>query len=322
MGKKSIDINISSKKSGNGRSTTLLRLFLLTAVLILVFVSCPQPFNLTENLDGPDGIALTLSPESSQVVIMGSTTLTASGGVPPYIYSVNSGTGSINVSTGVYTAPALTGTDIVQVTDSYGANVTASVGIISGGGPVPLSISPSAVSINGGNTITFNTAGGVPPYTYSLPTPITGTGENITVGGTYTAPSDNTGDATARVTDNIGNTADATISVIPGTPSVLSISPATITLNLNGTIDFSSSGGVPPYVYSLFTPLAGAGEDLTANTYTAPSDSTGNATVRVTDNVGAVDDAVITVTPASGLLISPVTITLNLSDSIDFSASG
>jgi len=47
-------------------------------------------------------------------------TFAASGGTPPYVYSVKSGPGSVNASTGVFTAGTATGITSIQAMDSMG----------------------------------------------------------------------------------------------------------------------------------------------------------------------------------------------------------
>jgi hypothetical protein len=55
----------------------------------------------------------------------------ASGGTPPYVFSVEPGGagGTIDPSTGIYTAPAVTGVDTVEVTDATTATAAAIIGV-------------------------------------------------------------------------------------------------------------------------------------------------------------------------------------------------
>jgi hypothetical protein len=107
----------------------------MKSVLWILFVtlsifSCDPAFSFIESVDGPDGLALTISPTIIQVAITDSIDFTASGGVPPYSYSIQSGSGSINSVSGVYTAPGSIGTALILVSDSYGASSSASVEIV------------------------------------------------------------------------------------------------------------------------------------------------------------------------------------------------
>ena len=53
-------------------------------------------------------------------------TFSPSGGVPPYSFSVTTGTGTVDAS-GVYTAGRALGTDIVRITDRCSKSVSSSV---------------------------------------------------------------------------------------------------------------------------------------------------------------------------------------------------
>lgn len=80
-----------------------------------IFVG-PQPLAIT-----PASIALPASTAQT-------TTFTASGGTPPYVFSVISGDGTIDASTGVYTVAAgATGTTLIRVTDSAAVTADATV---------------------------------------------------------------------------------------------------------------------------------------------------------------------------------------------------
>lgn len=56
-----------------------------------------------------------------------------SGGTAPYTYSVDGGGagGVIDSATGFYTAPSVTGTDTIRVTDSVSATATTSIAVLS-----------------------------------------------------------------------------------------------------------------------------------------------------------------------------------------------
>ncbi|MHC4600898.1 MAG: hypothetical protein ACYS47_18045, partial [Planctomycetota bacterium] len=65
---------------------------------------------------------LTINPTAVRIAINQSMTFTAAGGEPPYSFSLQAGSGSINSGTGVYVAPGTAGTDIVRVTDNATPN--------------------------------------------------------------------------------------------------------------------------------------------------------------------------------------------------------
>lgn len=207
-----MDLKTKNKASMKSASPLLILLLLLTLILS---ITCKQPFTLVEDLDGPSGIALDISPKTSQLVLLDTMTLQAVGGIPPYFFSLSEGDGSIDVASGLFTAPALTGSTVVEVKDSAGLTDTATITIISGGGPEPLSIIPTAISLPVGNSLTFTANGGETPYTFSL---LSGSG-TVSAAGAYLAPN-MPGTDVIRVSDNIGTIQDATVTITTLTTNV------------------------------------------------------------------------------------------------------
>ncbi len=76
------------------------------------------------------GISPTLSPASKLMSPSAQVTFTATGGVAPYAYSIQSGTGSIHASTGLFTAPSTAEINTVKVTGSDGGTATATVFVL------------------------------------------------------------------------------------------------------------------------------------------------------------------------------------------------
>ncbi|MCM2277184.1 MAG: hypothetical protein NDJ89_03845 [Oligoflexia bacterium] len=227
-----------------------------------------------------------------------------SGGLPSYSFAVLSGGGTINSSTGAYTAPSTAGAATVQLADALGGTATASVTIYDG-----LAISPFSRVMTVGSSATFSSAGGVSPYSYSV---ISGGGTIHASSGVYTAPGA-AGTTTVRVTDAQGNTSDAAVTIRPA----LSISPTSKTLSVGNGATFAAAGGIPPYSYSL---AAGTGTiSASSGDYTAPG-TPGTATVRVTDAAGATADATVTVN--GPISLSPASTQLVAGGSRTFTASG
>jgi hypothetical protein len=148
-----------------------------------------------------------ISPDQATVSATSTCLFAASGGKPPYSYTLASpALGSIDPASGLYTAPALAGSDTVRATDAIGNTADAELTITP---PGPLAISPSAITLTAGSTITFSASGGLTPYSFSMAGGL-GTIEPLT--GYYTAPNE-AGIDTVRVTDSVGSTAEATVTV-------------------------------------------------------------------------------------------------------------
>ena len=96
-----------------------LGVFISVGVLVLSF-SCTQSFSLNELIDGPDGRSLLVTPNSAQLLIAGSLTIEAAGGIPPYTYTITSGPGTMNGN--IYTATSEPGVVTIMVKDKVGSH--------------------------------------------------------------------------------------------------------------------------------------------------------------------------------------------------------
>lgn len=168
-----------------------------------------------------------------------SQTLAAAGGLAPYSFSIISGGGAVDATSGVYTAPATAGTTVIQVTDALGGR--AQVTIVNN---PQLLINPTSITVTAGagQTYPFAGLGGTPPYSYSQ---VSGPGAT-SPSGVYTAVN-TSGTATIRVTDRLGVTADATVRALR--------------IRVNDTVSTAVTDGRSWYLGGDFT---------AANPYSAP----------------------------------------------------
>ena len=248
----------------------------------------------------PPTIALACASSTGQVGFAYSSALVATGGTPPYTFSISSGSLppglSLNTSTG-----AITGTPTMAGTFNFTAKVKDSTGTSAGTATASCSIvvSPPQLTMTcGTNTIgevgvafdsgPMNVTGGAPPYTFSivgtLPTGLalnTSTGE---VTGTPTTA----GSFQIKVTDSLGNTSTNCTITING--------PLQVTCGKNSIgevgVAFDSgpmtvTGGVAPYTFSIVGTLP---TGLALNTSTGDVSGTpttaGSFQIKVTDSLG------------------------------------
>ena len=246
---------------------------------------------------------MAVNPTNKTLFIGESIQFTASGGAPPYIFSLNSGIGSVS-SSGFYTAPGVSGTAVVKALDSLGEEAFATVSIA-----VQISISPNSATINEGDTITFSGSGGIPPYTYSI---VAGDGALNALSGLYDATGVTSGSAVIEARDSSANTAFAAITINPS----LIITPQIQTIGFGEQINYNTTGGDFPYTYSILT---GSGSiNSSSGSFIGPS-SIGSSVVRVTDNSGNSVDSIVTIVDSPQ--IDRPTDKIAINRSITFSAT-
>jgi hypothetical protein len=215
----------------------LLLLPTMLVLLALILAGC-KDFSFYGVLgDRIDDTPLQIAP--SAVILATGATLdfTATGGLPPYSYSVLSGPGSFSANT--FTASAA-GAVIARVTDTKGRTSDAAVTVNPSG--AALAISPTSVSMGPGGTLTFVASGGsgTPPvYTFTLSS--SGSGALPISSGDYTA-GPNIGTDTIELSDGVSIPVIATVNVTAAVTNV--------EYDLNGTSIPTTGIGGSDFTYS------------------------------------------------------------------------
>ncbi len=194
-----------------------------------------------------------------------SSSISATGGAPPYTYAVTQG--SLPAGLTLSSAGAIAGTPTkagtssftVTVTDSKSATASAQGSIVIAAA-ASLTIAPATLpdaQINSPYSQTFTATGGTAPYTFSvssgtLPSGLTLTGAVLS--------------GTPTVSGNFNFTISAQDSTTPSpltgsnsyslivSPSSLTISPATLpdaTVNIAYAQTLTAAGGIAPYTFSI-----------------------------------------------------------------------
>lgn len=218
------DSDRARRMHGRARATRFVLLAIFAAALLF---GC-MPYELRSILDGPNGKALSISPSATVVPAGNTIGFTAVGGVGPYVYSLVSGAGSVDPVTGVYTAVSA-GSAVIRVTDKTGKTVDATITIQPSG--TGLAISPAAITLSIGASITFVPIGGSTPYAFTITT--NGSGAAPMIGAVYTA-GPTPGNDVVTLTDGASATITAAVHVVP---------LSTVDYAVTGT-SFSGSGTV------------------------------------------------------------------------------
>jgi alpha-tubulin suppressor-like RCC1 family protein len=267
---------------------------LFNLLLILLLTACMENSDVDKMQDGGDKgqgqvnnqnnqqvnidvTLLTLTPVYTTTAPSSTVQLNAVGGTPPYVYSVQSGFGAINASSGLFTAAGSTGSTVIKVTDNVGQTAFSNILVTNN-----LSLSPANANMEVNDTYTFVASGGTAPYIYSV---ASGGGSIDNATGVYTAPAAS-GNAVIQVTDAVGATATSNMLIT----DEFILDQDNYNLQIDRFVTITTTGGVPPVTYTIYN---GNGT-IDANTgfYTAPS-APEDVVIRATDSLGNTADGTI-----------------------------
>lgn len=215
----------------------------------------------------------------------GTATVSAAGGTTPYIYlwSPSGGTNAtaLLLSAGTYT---------VTVTDSKGCTKIAATTVTQ---PADIVLTTAMTPANCGSadgSASVTVSGGTPTYTYAW-SPGGGTVPTISniIGGSYTVV----------VTDSKGCTKTAIVIVSSSGSAITTATGTNVSCNgvADGTATASTSGGTAPYSYSWNSVPA-------QTTVTATGLLAGSYIVTVTDAMGCISNATVTITEPTAIVLT------------------
>lgn len=273
--------------------------------------------------------AVTVSPATVSVVAGGTQQFTATGGTPPYAWTVaNAAMGTITTANGLFTAGAIAGSTSILVRDNVGVQTQASVTVTAAtipAAPTPLALAPVASSISVNQTATLTITGGTPPYIWSTsnPTiasitpnanPSTAVLRGLRAGSVTVSARDS---ATSPATVASGNIAVAAAATAP---AALSVNTPTSLIGVGLPATLSVGGGTPPYTWSSNAPGILTLPVTTGSTVNAVGQATGSGTVTVRDSLGATGiSALITV---RSVQVQNGASTIQIGQTVNFSATG
>jgi outer membrane protein OmpA-like peptidoglycan-associated protein len=253
------------------------------------------------------GVGVSVAPLDPVIPPRGTVAFSATGGSGTgwqwsFAPGENRSGGTVDAGTGAYQAGSGSGVvDTIQVRDALGNTATTTVTVTE-----PLTAAPvGPLTVFPGQSVHFATAGGSGVgVTWTLTT--NGSrGTVVPVAGTpgeadYTAGRTGNAADVLHAQDSVGNAVDVQIHVLPG----VTVAPDAPSTPPGGPLAFTATGGSGTgYVWEVLTNGSGAVVDPGTGAYTAGHTPSVVDVVRVTDDLGNV--ATATVTVGAGITITP-----------------
>ena len=257
-------------------------------------------FKALQSLQGK----LNITPARAQVAAGANFQFTADGGTPPYTWSVsNTNVASIDSSRGVLVG-STAGSTKVLVTDASGSKGSTTDIIIT-----KTTIAPRSGVLAIGQTLPLTASGGTAPYTWSS------SDSGVAVIDSSTGVLTGVAPGKVQITAMDSNGVEDTSGDISVVDTTLTVQPNTAIIGVGEKVQFSVSGGTPPYSWST-TQSSVATID---NNGVLIGAGAGNTKVSVTDSIGSsglsqnIEVRNIRVTPNSGSIQTAETLQLSAS---------